>query len=61
MRSLWSWRKDRELLSNEKHEKYYARRLAKSILNNTKKYKPYEYFEVRVSKIRRICQLALKK
>ena len=56
----FSWYQDRAKLSNEPHEIYYARKLAKKILKELKDYENKDTYNVRVSKIKRICQLALK-
>ena len=61
MRSLWSWKKDRQMLSAEKHEQYYARRLAKWLLAELEDRDGREIHFCRVSKLKRICQYALRK
>lgn len=56
-----SWKQDREKLSNEPHEIYYARKLAKKLLKDIEDLDSRDTFIVKVGKIKRICELALKK
>jgi len=59
---VWfSWKQDREKLSNEPHEVAYAKKLARNFLVDFEEYDGRDKVFVRVSKLRRICQFVLKK
>ena len=55
------WKQDRAKLSNEPHELYYARKLAKELLKDLEDLENRDTYVVKVGKMKRICQLALKK
>ena len=55
------WKQDRAKLSNEPHEIYYARKITKELLKELKGLESKKTFTLKVGKLRRICQLALKK
>jgi len=60
IRSIKSWKQDRRLLSMQKHEIDYVKKLAKGYLKKIKGKSGYHTTSIRNSSLDRMCQFILK-